>query len=325
MTAPASHVSMPRKVGTGLTYALLSAAVFGSSGAVAKSLITAGWTSGGAVMLRLSGAALVLCGAAAVRHRDVLPLRRPELRTVVLYGMIAMAGTQLAYFNAVRTLDVGVALLLEFLAPVLLLGWTSLRTRSMPARLTLLGAGLSLAGLFLVIDPRGAGTLDPVGVGWGLLAALGLAGFFVLSARTSADLPTLVLAAGGTLVGAVTIGLAGLVGIVPLRATTDMTLLAGRQVPWWVPALWLVLGATVVAYLTGIGAITRLGSRVASFVGLTEVLFAVLIAWVLLAELPGPAQLAGGTLIVLGILLIEQHERRGTTMTFEEPRTDVGA
>jgi len=311
MTAPPAQVASRAALRGGLGLALLSAATFGSSGAVAKSLIGAGWSAGGAVLLRLAGASIVLTVAAAIHHRARWPLRAPAQRTVVLYGVIAMAGTQLAYFNAVRTLDVAVALLLEFLAPVLLLAWTSLRSRTLPLPLTLLGAAVSLIGLFLVVDPRGTSGLDPVGVGWGLLAAVGLACFFALSAQTGDDLPPLVLAAGGTLIGAVVVAAAGLVGIVELRFTTGTTLLAGREVAWFLPGLWLVLVATVVAYLSGIGAIRRLGPRIASFVGLTEVLCAVLIAWVLLAELPGPSQLAGGTLIVLGILMIEHRERRG--------------
>ena len=311
MTASAAEVAPRAALSGGLGLALLSAATFGSSGAVAKSLIGAGWSPGGAVLLRLAGAALVLTVAAIARHRTLWPLPAPARRTILLYGVIAMAGTQLAYFNAVRTLDVAVALLLEFLAPVLLLLWTSIRSRTLPLPLTLLGAAVSLVGLFLVVDPRGASDLDPVGVGWGLLAAVGLACFFALSAHGHDNLPPLVLAAGGTLIGAFVIATAGLVGILPLHFTTEATLLAGREVAWYFPGLWIVLVATVIAYLSGIGAIRRLGARIASFVGLTEVLCAVLIAWLLLAELPGPPQLAGGTLIVLGILLIEHRERRG--------------
>jgi drug/metabolite transporter (DMT)-like permease len=64
-----------------------------------------------------------------------------------------------------------------------------------------------------------------------------------------------------------------------------------------------------VAYLTGIGAILRLGVRTASFVALCEVLFAVLVAWILLAQLPGPAQLVGGLFILTGIVVVQRTER----------------
>jgi len=301
-----SSLQRPRAVASGLTLALLSAATFASSGVGAKALIEAGWTPGGAVFARLAGGAAVLLVVSAVVYGGRWPLGPGSLRVLIIYGTVAMAGTQFAFFNAVRTLDVGVALLIEFLAPVLLLAWNALRSRTLPARPTLLGAGCALIGLVLVIDPRGAGPIDAVGVAWASAAAVGLSAFFVLSARDSSGLPALVMAAGGTFIGAVVIGSAGLLGLISVRMTTGRALLAGSEVAWWVPTLWIVLVATVAAYLTGIGAITRLGSRVASFVGLIEVLAVVLIAWLVLSELPGPSQLVGGILILGGIVLVQR-------------------
>lgn len=304
-TAPNVH----ERVRIGVALALVSAATFGSSGSLAKGLIELGWTSGSAVLVRLGGAAVVLTVAALISLRGRLKLRATSLRLLFLYGLIAMAGTQLAFFNAVRTLDVGVALLLEFLAPVLLLVWTSLRQRQLPRLATLIGALLSLVGLAFVLELPGSGGLDPVGVMWGLLAALGLCGFFVISARQEDDLPPLVMAAGGTAVGAAIIALGGLIGIVPLGFAAGAVELAGLSVSWIVPAVALVLVSTVVAYVTGIRAIQKLGTRFASFIALTEVLFAVLIAWILLAELPGRWQLVGGVCIVVGILIIQRDDR----------------
>lgn len=299
--------STTARVGT--LMALASAASFGSSGPMAKALIEVGWTSGSAALVRLAGAAVLLGIAAGISLRGRLRLPASSVRALLVYGTVAMAGAQLAFFNAIRTLDVGVALLLEFLAPVLLLAWSSLRTRTLPGTPTLVGALLTLIGLAFVLDLTGAHTVDPVGVVWGLVAAVCLGAFFVLSEREDADLPPLVMAAGGTAVGAVVIGLAGLAGVVPLAFTTQSATLAGAPVSWIVPATWLVLVSTVAAYLSGIGAVVRLGTRSASFVALTEVLLAVLAAWVLLAELPGPPQLFGGVCIIAGIVVIRRHER----------------
>lgn len=301
-----SRARGPVVVGT--TMALVSAATFGSSGALATSLLQTGWTAGAAVLVRLSGAAVVLLLAAAVRLRGSWRPTRRSLGTIVAFGVVAVAGAQLAFFNAVRTLDVGVALLLEFLAPVMLLAWTSLRTRRRPSRPTLVGAGLTLVGLAFVLELTGAATVDPVGVAWGLGAALCLCGFFLLAERQDASLPPLAMAAGGTAVGSVVIALAAAVGVVPLAFNTDDAVLAGVQVSWLVPVVPMVLLATVVAYLTGVGAVARLGVRVASFVALTEVLFAVLIASVLVAQLPSVSQLFGGLCIIAGIVLIRRHD-----------------
>jgi drug/metabolite transporter (DMT)-like permease len=298
-----------RRQRNGLVLATVSAAAFGSSGPMGKALLEAGWSPAAAVLLRLGGSAVLLLVVAALLERDRLRLDRRRLKVLAVYGVVAMAGVQLAFFNAVRTLDVGVALLLEYLAPVLLLAWTSARSRQRPPTPTLVGAGLTLIGLVLVLDLAGARSVDPIGVAWGLVAAICLAGYFTLSARQDADLPPLVMAAGGTLVGALTLALAGLVGVVELTATTGEAVLAGATVSMLVPAAWLVLISTSAAYLTGIAGVVRLGSRSASFVSLSEVLFAILVAWAVLAELPSPIQLLGGVSILTGIVLIQRYER----------------
>lgn len=306
---PSTAPDLRHRQRTGLVFATVSAAAFGSSGPMGRALIDAGWTAGAAVLVRLGGAAVLLTALALLLQRQRERLTWHSARVLLVYGVVAMAGVQLAFFNAVRTLDVGVALLLEYLAPVLLLTWTSLRTRRRPANATLVGAALTLVGLVLVLDLGGAGTVDPVGVAWGLLAAVCLAGYFSLSARQDAALPPLLMAAGGTAVGAAAIGLAGLVGVVPLRFTAVDTVLAGTSVSWLLPALWLVVVSTAAAYLTGIAGVVRLGPRAASFVSLSEVLFAILTAWVLLSQLPGMIQLLGGGCILAGIVVIQRTER----------------
>lgn len=306
MTAGSPRGHSAARVGT--VMALTSAAAFGSSGPMAKALLETGWTVGAIVLVRLGGGALVLALMAAVMRPGRWRPTAPAVRTLVLYGVIAMAGCQLAFFYAVRTLDVGVALMIEYLAPVFLLGWASVRTRTMPRSATLVGAGLTLVGLAFVLDIGGASSLDPMGVMWALIAAGCLGGYFVLSAKQDDDLPPLVIAAGGTAVGGVVLAIAGAVGVVPVAFTAADAALAGYNVNWIVPAAWLALVTVVFSYLTGIGGMVRLGSRVGSFLALTEVMFAVLVAWVLLGELPGPIQLVGGALILAGIVLIRRAE-----------------
>ena len=303
---PATH-SAHSATRIGTVMALSSAAAFGSAGPMAKALLESGWTVGAIVAVRVGGGAVVLALAAAVVLRGWRPSRR-ALRTIVLYGVIAVAGCQLAFFNAIRTLDVGVALMIEYLAPVLLLLWASLRTRTMPRSTTLAGAVLTLVGLGLVLDIGGASSMDLGGVLWALLAAVGLGFYFVVSAKQDDDLPPFVIAAGGTVVGAVVLAVAGVTGIVPMTFASADAVLAGRIVSWLVPVAWLALVTVVFSYLTGIGGMVRLGSRVGSFLALTEVMFAVLVAWLLLAELPGPIQLLGGALILAGIVLIRRAE-----------------
>src|SRR4051794_35562347 len=135
-------------------------------------------------------------------------------RTVVLYGVIAVAGAQLCYFNAVSHLSVAVALLLEYSGILLVIVWGWLRHGHRPGRLTTGGGAISLVGLVLVLDLVGSHHLDVVGALWGLGAAVGLATYFILTAEAHDDVPPIVVAWGGFVVGAVVLGLAATVGAV---------------------------------------------------------------------------------------------------------------
>jgi drug/metabolite transporter (DMT)-like permease len=309
MTGRTWSVERARTSSAGLGLALLSAATFGTSGAFASSLLGAGWTAGAAVTVRVVIAAVALTVPAllAVRGR-VAQLRRGG-RTVVLYGVVAVAGAQLCYFNAVQHLPVAVALLLEYSGVLLVVGWMWARHGHRPGRLTALGGLAAVVGLALVLDLMGSRGVDPVGVLWGVGAAVGLAVYFVVSSGTDDALPPLVVAWGGLAVGAAALLAAGAVGALPLAAPrTDVTL-ASTQVSWMVPVLGMSLVAAAVAYVAGILGARLLGARVASFVGLTEVLFAVLFAWLLLGQTPRPVQLVGGLLVVAGIALVRLDEQ----------------
>lgn len=301
--------------GTGLVLALVSAATFGTSGSFASSLIDAGWTPGSAVTVRVLAAAALLTIPALAQLRGRSALLRRSRRTLIAYGIAAVAGAQLCFFMAIDHLSVAVALLLEYSGALLVVGYLWVRRGQRPGRLTVAGAAVAVAGLGLVLELIGNTELDPVGVLWGLGAAFGLATYFVLSAETDDVLPPLVVAWGGLLIGGTALAAAGVVGVLPLSAPrTDVTLL-DVQVSWLVPVLGLAVVAAAIAYVTGILGARLLGPKVASFVGLTEVLFAVVFAWVLLDQSLGPQQLAGAVLVIGGIALVRVDELRSPAAT----------
>ncbi len=295
----------------GLLLALTSAASFGLSGPLARGLMDAGWSAGAAVAVRVGLAALLLAWPAVIALRGRWALLRANLPTVAGFGLVAVAGCQFAFFSAVAHLEVGVAILVEFTAPVAVVLWLWLRHGHRPGPLTVLGGLLAAAGLVLVLDLTGAVSLSLVGLAWALLAMVGAATYFVLSAQHSADgasLPPVVLAAGGLGVGAVALLVLGGVGLLPFTVATGTVTFATGPVPWWgvVAALGVVTAA--LSYSTGVAAARRLGARLASFVALSEVLAAVLWAWLLLGELPGPLQLVGGGLLVAGVVVVKLGE-----------------
>lgn len=300
----------PPRLASGLALALLSAASFALSGPFAKGLIDSGWTAGAAVTARILIAAAVLLVPTLLALRGRWHLLGRNAGVIVAYGTIAVAGCQLAYFNAVGYMQVGVAILIEFMSPVVVIGWLWLRHGQRPGRLTVIGAVLAIGGLLLVLDLVSGADVDPIGVAWALGAMAGVAFYWIISANEDNGLPGLVLAGSGLLVGGTVLGLAGLVGILPMAASRADVVLAGSDVPWWLPILGLGVVTAALAYVLGIAAIRRLGSRLASFVGLFEVIASVLFAWLLLGEAPRTIQLVGGALILAGVVAVRLGEPR---------------
>lgn len=304
--APASRRSS--QLVPGLLFALLSASSFGLSGALAKGLLDVGWSTGAAVLARVAIAALVLVVPAVVTLRGRWWLLRRNAVMVLVFGAVSVAGCQFAYFQAVARMPVGVALLIEYIAPVAVLGYLWAAHGHRPTRLTVAGAAAAGFGLLLVVDIVGGVSVDPVGVLWALLAMTGAATYFVLGAREAQGLPPLVLAAGGMVVGSLVLAVVGAAGLIPLRVTTHSATYAGTDVPWWLAATALALITAAVPYTSGVAATRRLGSRLASFVALSEVLAGLVFAWLLLGEVPTPVQLLGGLLIVGGVVLVKLGE-----------------
>jgi drug/metabolite transporter (DMT)-like permease len=299
-----------RGAGTGLALALLSAATFSTSGSFARSLTGAGWSPAAAVAVRISAAAVMLSVPAVLSMRGRWRLLWRNAGMISMYGLIAVAGAQVFYFNAIQHLSVGVALLLEYLGTILVVGWMWIRHGHKPRRLTGAGSAVAVVGLVFVLNLVGGARLDPVGVLWGLAAAFGLATYFVLSSKVDNDLPPVAMASAGMTVGTVVLLGLGAMGVLPMHASFGAVDFVGQRVSWLVPVLGLSFVAAAIAYVAGIGAARLLGPKLATFVGLTEVVFAVLFAWLLLGELPTGLQLAGGALIMVGIALVRVDELR---------------
>ena len=327
-SSPRAGASQAHQFQMGLLFAIGSALAFGSSGPFAKSLMEAGWSPTAAVTARLAGGALAMALFASFVRPGWLVEARAHARTVVLYGLVPIAGAQLFYYNAVAHLSVGVALLLEYTAPILVVGWLWATTRRRPTNLTLGGVALAVAGIMLVlgvVGPHGVSGADInlVGVGFGLAAAVCAACYFLWSdtsrttrtdpgAGDAAPLHPITLAAAGLIVGAAAVAALGATGVMPLAFTANDAVIAGMTTSWIVPVVALGLIPTAIAYTLGIVGIAKLQPRFASLVGLSEVMFAVLAAWLLLGEAITGTQAIGGAIVLAGLALARAGDRSET-------------
>ncbi|PAZ14306.1 EamA family transporter [Streptomyces sp. SA15] len=302
-TSESSQGSRGRGVGLGL--ALASALAFGGSGVAAKPLIEAGLDPLHVVWLRVAGAALVMLPV-AWRHRALLR-RRPAL--LAGFGLLAVAGVQACYFAAISRIPVGVALLVEYLAPALVLGWVRFVQRRPVTRAAALGVVLAVAGLACVVEVWSGLSFDALGLLLALGAACCQVGYFVLSDQGSdsgdqAPDPLGVIAYG-LLVGT------AVLTVVARPWTMDWAVLAraadmdGTPVAAGLLLAWIVLVATVLAYVTGVLAVRRLSPQVAGVVACLEAVIATVLAWVLLGEHLSAPQIIGGAVVLAGAFIAQ--------------------
>ncbi|MGW3497814.1 EamA family transporter [Streptomyces sp. NPDC001020] len=291
--------------GVGLGLALASALAFGGSGVAAKPLIQAGLDPLHVVWLRVAGAALVMLPL-AVRHRALLR-RRPAL--LAGFGLLAVAGVQAFYFAAISRIPVGVALLIEYLSPALVLGWVRFVQRRPVTRAAAVGVVLAVGGLACVVEVWSGLSFDALG----LLLALGAAGcqvgYFVLSdqggdAGDEAPDPLGVIAYG-LLIGAAVLTVVARPWNMDWKVVTGDAVMNGTSVPAVVLLLWVVLIATVLAYVTGVLSVRRLSPQVAVVVACLEAVIATVLAWVLLGEHLSVPQIIGGAVVLVGAFIAQ--------------------
>ncbi|ACZ91052.1 EamA family transporter [Streptosporangium roseum] len=291
----------------GLLIAFASSWCFAFSGPMAKYLGAAGLAPLESVWVRMAGAGLLLAGVLAVVRPRALRIPRSRLLFFLAYAVIAVAGVQALYFAAITRLPVGITLLIEFTSPVLVVLWVRFVRRVRLPRAAFVGAVVAVVGLGIVVEVWSGLALDPVGLLLAFGAAACCAGYFLLSDGFGDDVDPLGLIAWG-LLGAAAV-------LVPISQPWDIPWTAftrtvapegGHALPALAAAIWMIVIATVVAYILGVTAVRRLSAAIGSTVASLEVIAGAVIAWILVGEALGPFQIAGGLIVLSGAYLAQR-------------------
>lgn len=290
----------------GLGLGVFSSMTFGTSGALGKALIGAGMAPLQASWVRVAGATLVLVPVAlALRWRGAAAVFR-QWRLLLPYGVLGVAGCQTFYFVAASRLPVGVAILLEFTGPVLVVGWTRFVLRTALPRSSAIGVGIALVGLTCVVEVWQGLRLDLPGVLAGLAAAACQAAFFLIADRSSGRIDPLVMTATGFLMATVTLAVLAPPWHIPWHELAGGVAFGYHTAPGWLLAALLILISTVIAYVASVAAVHRLSAPVASAVGYVEAVSAAVFAWLTLGEHLSPVQLAGGAIVLAGAFVAQR-------------------
>ena len=304
-----TEISTPTRASAlrGTLLSSLSAIAFGLSGPLGKSAIDAGLTPVQVTTARIALTAVLL--AVFVLPRAGLPrLRGGGWRVVLGYSLLGVIGSPLLFFVAVARIPVGVAMVLEFLAPVLVALWVRfVRGTRLPAMMWL-GTGLALVGLAMVAQVFGGFQLDLIGILAGLGAAVCTAGYYLLGEHAASTGDPLSLTAGSMLLGAV------LMSVVSPPWTISLTALGRPSLfgPIWLALALLAVICTAFAYAAGILALRHLPSSVAAVLGLIEPVVATLASWLLLGQVLTVMQVIGAVVLLGGAAIVQLTSGRRT-------------
>ena len=288
---------------------LSGALFFGINGTVSKVLLNSVGDAARVSQLRVTFAFLILLVVVAATNPRSLPLRRAEIPLVAAYGILGVAMTQWLFFVALTRLPVGIALLIEFTAPIMVVLWVRYGWRR-PVRNTVwLGLALAMVGLAMVAQIWLGLTLSVLGVTAAFGAAMALALYYVLGETNSQDRDPVSLTMWGFAFAALMWAVALPWWRFPwsaLDGTADPFGEGTGSVPLWGLAAWMVVLGTIAPFWLVLAAIRHIGAAGASIIGMSEPFIAALVAWVILGEVLTPLQLLGGAVILTGVVVAER-------------------
>jgi drug/metabolite transporter (DMT)-like permease len=306
--------ALDRRARTGYVMVVTAALLWAVNGTVSKVMLVGGMPAADLAELRATGAFVCLLVVVLLTAPATLRMTRRELPSIAVYGLVGFVLVQLLYFVAIKRLEVGIALLIEFTAPVFVALWARFVLHEQVRRRVWAALALAVGGLALVAQVlSGGGALDPVGVLAAFGAALALTVYFLLGEH-------IVVWRDPVSLTCLAFGFTALFWAVvrpwwrfPSHLLgSDISLLgnvADKHLPMWVLALWLVVLGTVVPFSLSVGALRHLRAAQVGVVGMLEPVAASVVAFLWLGEDLALVQILGGAVVLVGVVLAETARR----------------
>jgi drug/metabolite transporter (DMT)-like permease len=290
--------------------AAVAAVLWGVNGGVSKTILATGLSSERLAALRSLGAAAGLLAIVAVVAPRRLLLTRREVPYLLAFGMGGLAFVQFFYFLAIHRLAIGIALLVEYLAPLLVALWARFVQRTPVRRRIWIALALALTGLGLIVNVFGGGqSLSTAGLAFALGGAFAYALYVLLAEHVVGGRDPVSLLAWGFLFASVFWAVVVPWWSFPGRAlTVDASLggkLAAHHAPVWALALWMVVLGTIAPFFLLVSALRHVSATTAGIVAMLEPVVGALVGWVWLNESLGGVQLAGAAVVLAAIGLAQ--------------------
>jgi drug/metabolite transporter (DMT)-like permease len=286
----------------------VAAALFAVNGTVSKVLLTGGITALRLTELRCAGALLGLGVVLAVVSPQRLRVRLRELPMLAAFGIAGVAATQWFYFVAIGRLPVGIALLFEYTAPLMVALWARFVLHEQVRSRVWVALVLALGGLALVAQVWAGGSLDGTGVAAALAAAVALAAYYLLGERSTTTRDPLSTTFWSFVFATAFWTVLQPWWSFPWESLDGSTALLGNvdgTAPVWLLAASMVVLGTILPFVLVLTGLRHLPATRVGVVGMLEPVLAAAVAWAWLGEALGAAQLVGGAVVLAGIVLAQ--------------------
>ncbi len=303
-----------RNPALGFALVLAGASMFIVNAGVSRVALRSGVDPVSLTTIRVTGTALVLLVVAALFRRSALRPPAGRLRLLlVAHGLVGVAALQWTYFVAIDRLPVGMALLLEYQAPILVAVWARFVQKEQVGGQMWVGLALAMAGLAAATGIGRGVELDTLGILAGFGAAICFAAYFLIGEHGVAQLDPLRVILWAFLVAAVALNLVSPITSFDTGLLDEQASLLGRldgyDVPVWALLAWVILLGTLLPFGVELLALRDLSATTVTMVAMLEPVGVSALGWVWFHEELGTVALVGGVAVVAGILLAQSARR----------------
>lgn len=300
------HVRRPL---VGYAMVLVAATFFGVNGSVAKVALSSGISSFRLTEARCVGAWIGLTLIALARSRSGLRIRRGEVLRLAVFGIGGVALVQLFYFLAIHRLAIGIALVIQYLGPLLVAIYARTFGHEHVRRRIWAALALSLTGLSLVVELWQGVALDGLGVVFALISAVIFAAYLLFAEIEIARRDSVSLMAWGFFFATVFWTVVQPWWSFPAGRVAETVSLQGRLAGWhlpvWALVLWVVVLGSIVPFSLIVGALRHVSATRVGIAAMLEPVVATVVAWAWLQETLAPVQLVGAGVVLAAILLAQ--------------------
>jgi drug/metabolite transporter (DMT)-like permease len=293
----------------GYSMVWIAALLFAINGTVSKVILESGLSSLRLAQARSTGALIGLAVLLLLAARRTLRVRLRELPFLLVFGIAGVAFVQWFYFLAIHRLPIGIALLIQYLAPLLVALWARFAMHEPVRRRVWAALALAVSGLALIVQIWQGLTLNGLGVAAALAAALALAVYILSAEHAVGRRDPVSLSLYGFLFAALFWALVQPFWRFPVELVQrDVSLLgnlAGLDLPVWALLSWMIVLGTIVPFALIAGALRHVSATSVGIVAMLEPVGATVVAYLWLGEALEPSQLVGGAVVLAGILLAE--------------------